>query len=79
MTTDPSRLGGAALRDHQGYRAKPRLIEAELWYAPLDASGKVGRWIYCRRHASAQPGDADRRVEAEFREWVEGQLEAEGH
>ena len=88
MTTpDRSRSGGAALRVYQGYRytvitmatgAKPHSTEAELWYAPMEAGGKVGRWTYFRRYASAQPGDAERRVEADFMQWIDGRLEAEG-
>ena len=41
------------------------------------ASGKVGRWTYFRRYASTQPGDAERRVEADFKECGDGRLEAE--
>ena len=87
MTPDPARTGGAALRSYEGYRytvvtfangAPPHPIEAELWYAALDDSGKVGRWYYFRRCVSAQPGDAERRVEADFMHWVDGRLEAEG-
>ena len=53
MTSDSSSFGGAALRTYQSYRytittmatgTKSRPIEAEMWYATLDASGKVGRW-----------------------------------
>ena len=70
MTSDSSSFGGAALRTYQSYRytittmatgTKSRPIEAEMWYATPDASGKVGRWTYFGRYASAKPGDAARR------------------
>jgi hypothetical protein len=87
MTPDPSRTGGAALRVYQGHRytivtiangIRPQPIDAELWYAALAEDGTVGRWYYFRRYASAQPGDAERRVEADFTQWLDGRLEAEG-
>jgi hypothetical protein len=58
--------------------AKPHTTEAELWYAALDESEKVGRWYYFRRYVSSQPGDAERRVEADFTQWIDGRLEANG-
>jgi hypothetical protein len=84
---DQSRTGAAALRIYQGYRytiviiangAKPHPYEAELWYAAVAEDGTVGRWYYFRRYASAQPADAERRVETDFRQWVDGRLGAEG-
>ena len=63
MRPDSLPPGGAALRDYQGFRytvvtmatgGKPNPVEAELWYALLDASGKVGRWTYFRRYVSAR-------------------------
>jgi hypothetical protein len=86
-TCDQYRTDGAAIRFYQGYRytivtiangAKPHPIEAELWYALVDESGKVGRWTYFRRYGSAHPGDAERRVETDFTQWVDGRLEIEG-
>ena len=50
----------AALRTYLRYRytivtiatwPKPHPIEAELWYAPLNPGGEVGRWTYFRRYA----------------------------
>jgi hypothetical protein len=49
-----------------------------LWYVAMNHDGTVGRWYYFRRYASARPGDAERRVEADFTQWVDGRLEAEG-
>jgi hypothetical protein len=84
MTPDQSRPDGAALRYYQGYRytvvtiangAQPHTVEAELrWDRPSEKEG--GRWRYFRRQASETAEDAVRRVEADFKEWVEGQLEA---
>jgi hypothetical protein len=75
----------AATRAHQGYHytvvtiangARPHTAEAELWYQ--QETGKpVGRWTYFRRHVATTGVEAARRVEADFREWVEGQREAE--
>jgi len=42
----------------------------------MDENGAVGRWYYFRRYASAHPGDAERRVEADFKQWVDRRLEA---
>ena len=79
---------GAAMREYRGYRytivtiangAKPAPTAAELWYAALDESGKIGRWYYFRRYASAHPDDAERRVEADFTEWVDERPEAREH
>jgi hypothetical protein len=50
-------------------------VDSELWYAK-DEAAKAGHWFYFRRYSSAQPGEAERRVEADFKQWVEGQLEA---
>jgi hypothetical protein len=75
---------GAALREYRGYRytivtiangAQPHTSEAELWYAALDGE-TVGRWYYFRRYVSAQAGQAARRVEADFTQWLDGRLEA---
>jgi len=82
-----NRTDRAAIRLYRGYRytivtiangAKPHPIEAELWCAALAEDGTVGRSYYFRRYASAQPGDAERRIEADFTQWVDGRIEAEG-
>jgi hypothetical protein len=87
MDPDPDRTQAstATFRFHLGYRytvvtiangAQPGTAEAELWW---DRPGEQDpRWRYFRRHVAATGAEAARRVEADFREWVEGQMEAEG-
>ena len=68
---------GAAFRSYGAYRytivtiangAQPHTAEAELWWHRPSEEG--GKWRYFRR------AEAARRVEADFKEWIEGQLEA---
>jgi hypothetical protein len=85
MTPDPPAPGGAALRVYEGYRytivtiingAQPHTEEAELWWQRLSDSD--GKWHYFRRHVAASGAEAARGVEVDFKEWIEGQEEAEG-
>jgi len=71
----------AATHTYQGYRytivTQPGTAEAEqLWWDR--PGGQDARWRYFRRHVAPTGAEAARRVEADFREWVEGQMEAEG-
>jgi hypothetical protein len=72
VSKDPRENGGqtVARRDRNHFRA-----EAELWWQ-RETEKPVGRWTYFRRHVATTGVEAARRVEADFREWVEGQLEA---
>ena len=72
----------AALREYQGYRytvtiiansALPATVEAELWWQRQD---KGAKWRYFGRRVGVLGVEAARRVEADFKEWVRGQLEA---
>ena len=74
----------AAIRTYQGYRytivtiangAKSHTAEAELWWQKA-SEGTTAKWHYFRRHVAATGTEAAKRVESEFREWVDGQREA---
>jgi hypothetical protein len=75
-----------AIRLYCGYRytivtiingAQPRTEKAELWWQ-RETEQSVGRWTYFRRHVATTGAEAARRVESDFKEWVEGQMEADG-
>ena len=76
----------AAIRTYQDYRytiitiingAKPHTEEAKLWWQ-AETEPSFGRWTYFRRHVATTGAEAAKRVESDFKEWVEGQSEAEG-
>jgi hypothetical protein len=75
----------AAIRVYQGYRytvaiiangAEPHTAEAELWWQRA-SEPTTTNWTYFRRQVAATGAEAARKVENEFREWVDGQIEAE--
>ena len=81
-----NRADRAAIRLHPGYRytivtiingAKSHGEEAELWWQ-RETEPSVGRWAYFRRHVATTGAEGAKRVESDFKEWVEGQREAEG-
>jgi hypothetical protein len=79
----------AALREHAGYvysiativnTVERGTVEAELWYVlPGERQVDAGlrRRRYFRRSVDKTGAEASRRVEREFKEWVEGRQEAE--
>jgi len=71
-----------AIKEYSGYRYTITIIangalmgtaEAELWWQRQDKGAKRR---YFGRRVAAIGADAARRVEADFRDWVDGQLEA---
>jgi hypothetical protein len=54
--------------------AEPHTEEAELWWHRLSETD--GKWHYFRCHVAASGAEAARQVEADLKQWVEGQLEA---
>ena len=73
----------AAMRLHEGYRytivtivngAEPHTVEAGLWF---EAAESEARWKYFRRCSAKTSEEACRRVEAEFKAWIDGQMEAQ--
>jgi hypothetical protein len=76
----------AALFTHEGHRYTVVTIvngvngvEAELWYVPPGDDTTTPPWKYFgRRRTAGISIEAHDQVEATFKAWVEGQLEAEG-